>query len=370
MRKQGASAFQRTVTTTTAGGPALARAAGLRYVRGTEPGLRRSRAGKGFRYRDERGCAVKDPALLDHIRKLAIPPAWRDVWISQATDAHLLATGRDAAGRKQYRYHPGWRQIRNQLKYTRLLDFARALPRLRTCARADLRLPGLPREKVTAAIVGLLEATLIRIGNEEYVRDNGSFGLTTLRDSHVRVEGEQLRFRFRGKSGRHHTIQIRDSQLGGVVGRCRRLPGKRLFQYLDGAGRAHAVRSADVNAYLRSNAATEISAKDFRTWAGTLFAAWALRRFAGPGRPRPRKSDVARAIESVAERLGNTPAVCRNCYVHPAVVEAYLDGSLESSFRARGPASQRHEATGLRPEEAALCALLERHARRALKPSA
>lgn len=345
--------------------PAAASAAGLRYVKDTTPGITRVRAGKGFRHLDPDGEPVRDPELLARIRKLAIPPAWRDVWICPLASGHLQATGRDSKGRKQYRYHTRWREVRDETKYERMIDFARVLPSLRARTESDLARPGLPREKVVATVVRLLETTLIRVGNEEYVRQNRSFGLTTLRNSHVGVQGSKLEFRFRGKSGRDHVIGLRDRRLSRIVKRCQELPGYQLFQYLDEHGKRRSIESADVNAYLREIAGAEFTAKDFRTWAGTVLAAWALRGYAHAARKRRANRNVVRAIESVAARLGNTPTICRKCYVHPAVIEAYLDGSLAGTLRATGAAQQRQ--AGLRPEEAGVLALLVRRLRREAK---
>jgi DNA topoisomerase-1 len=332
-----------------------AQTAGLIYVDSLSPGLARVRAGRGFRYVDAANGAVRDPAVLDRIRRLAIPPAWRSVWISSSSRGHIQATGRDARGRKQYRYHARWREVRDGAKFGRLLEFARTLPAVRARTRRDLRLPGLPQRKVLAAVVQLLEATLIRVGNEEYARQNRSFGLTTLRDRHVSVAGARIDFRFRGKSGREHRVSVVDRRLGRVVRRCQELPGQVLFQYLDDRGRRRSVGSADVNRYLREVTGSDFTAKDFRTWAGTVLLACALR---GADRPRGRVSasrTVVRAVEAVASRLGNTPAVCRRCYVHPAVIDAYLDGSLASRLRPGPRAGPRR---GLSAEESRVLGLL------------
>ena len=344
--------------------PAAASAAGLQYVSDTMPGFTRVRSGKGFRHLDTEGLPVRDPDVVARIRKLAIPPAWRDVWICALPNGHLQATGRDSKGRKQYRYHAHWREVRDETKYERMIDFARVLPALRARTEADLARPGLPREKVVAAVVRLLEATLIRVGNEEYARHNRSFGLTTLRNSHVGVKGSKLEFRFRGKSGRDHVIGLRDRRLSRIVKRVRELPGYQLFQYLDAHGRRRSIESADVNAYLRGIAGADFTAKDFRTWAGSVLAAGALAVFARAESRRQANRNVARAVESVAARLGNTPTICRKCYVHPAVIEAYLDGSLAGTLKA-GAAAPR--PGGLRPDEAAVLALLVRRLRREAK---
>ena len=313
-----------------------ARGAGLRYVSDDRPGIRRVRRGKGFRYIGPDGHAARDEATLTRIRSLAIPPAWTDVWICPLPGGHLQATGRDARGRKQYRYHPRWRAVRDESKYDRVVAFGQALPRVRARVGADLALPGLPRPKVLATVVRLLATTLIRVGNEEYARANGSFGLTTMRDRHAEVTGATVHFAFRGKSGVRHRIDVRDARLARVVRRCRDLPGHELFQYLDEEGHTHAIDSADVNDYLRETAGEAFTAKDFRTWSGTVLAAVALKEFAAFDSQAQAKRNVVAAIESVAKRLGNTPSVCRKCYVHPAVVDAYLDGSLPGSLRVRG----------------------------------
>jgi DNA topoisomerase-1 len=345
--------------------PTAASAAGLRYVRDVEPGIRRVRAGKGFRHLDLDRQPVRDQEQLARIRKLAIPPAWREVWICPIANGHLQATGRDSKGRKQYRYHALWREARDDTKYERMIDFARVLPALRTRTEADLSRPGLPREKVIAAVVRLLEATLIRVGNEEYARQNRSFGLTTLRNSHVGVRGSKLEFRFRGKSGRDHVIGLRDRRLSRIVKRCQDVPGYQLFQYLDARGKRRSIESADVNAYVRSVAGAEFTAKDFRTWAGTVLAAWALRGYERAASRRQAKRNVVRAIESVAARLGNTAAICRKCDVHPAVIEAYLDGSLVTTLD--GPVARDSRLAGLRPEELRVLALLVKRLRRDAK---
>jgi DNA topoisomerase-1 len=325
----------------------------------------RARRGKGFAYTDEHGRTVRDPATLARIRALAIPPAWTDVWICPSATGHIQATGRDAKGRKQYRYHARWRALRDANKYRRLVEFARLLPRLRARVQADLAKSTLSRRKVIATVVRLLEATLIRVGNEEYARQNRSYGLTTMKSSHVDVSGARVQFRFRGKSGREHVIDLRDRRLAAIVKRCQELPGQQLFQYVGDDGRRRSVESADVNAYLREVTGADVTAKDFRTWAGTVLAARALGEIA-PARGARARRNVIRAIESVAARLGNTTAVCRKCYVHPAVLDSYLDGSLATTLQARLGAEARR--TGLPANEARVLQLLER--RRAREPRA
>jgi DNA topoisomerase I len=335
-----------------------AKAAGLRYMSDTEPGFSRQRTHTAFRYLTPAGKAVRDPQTLARIRRLAIPPAWEDVWICTRDDGHLQATGRDARGRKQYRYHARWREVRDENKYGRMLAFAKALPRIRRRVSQDLALPGLPRDKVLATVVRLLETTRIRVGNEEYMRANDSFGLTTLRTRQVRVNGSTMSFNFRGKSGVQHRVALNDRKLSAIVRRMRDLPGYELFQYVDEAGETRAVDSADVNEYLKSIAGEEFTSKDFRTWAGTVLAALALREFERFDTEAAAKRNVKRAIEQVAQRLGNTPTICRKCYVHPGVLDCYLDGSLAEQVREEAEAELREAAAGLRPEEAAVLGLL------------
>ncbi|MDQ2695035.1 MAG: DNA topoisomerase IB [Pseudomonadota bacterium] len=314
---------------------ASARLARLRHVSDADPGIRRRRCGRGFRYFDADGQAITDAGTLARIAALAIPPAWKDVWICPHANGHLQAIGRDAKGRKQYRYHPRWQAVRDEAKYGRMILFGQRLARIRARVDADLRRPGLPREKVLAAVVRLLETTLIRVGNAGYARHNRSYGLTTLRDRHVAVNPTAVRFRFRGKGGREHAITLRDRRLARLVKRCRDLPGQELFQYLDDAGQRHRIDSADVNDYLQEIAGEAFTAKDFRTWAGTVLAAWTLRELGAFDNPRQAQGNVVQAIRQVAKRLGNTPAICRRCYVHPLVIDAYLDGSLPAALRQR-----------------------------------
>lgn len=332
--------------------------AGLIHVSDEEPGIRRRRAGKGFAYRWPDGAPVREEETLARIRRLAIPPAYRDVWICADPDGHLQATGRDARGRKQYRYHPRWTEWREGTKFGRMLDFCRALPVLRQRVDADLARRGLPRAKVLAAVVRLLETTLIRVGNESYARDNRSHGLTTLRDGHAAIEGAELRFRFKGKSGKAWNVRLRDQRLARVVRACRDVPGDELFQYLDGEGGHHPVTSGDVNAYLRDATGEDFTAKDFRTWAGTVLAAMALSEFESVDSAAAAKRNVTRAIEQVATRLGNTPAVCRRSYVHPEILGAYLDGSLLATLKSEVEAELREPLDGLNGEEAAVLAFL------------
>jgi DNA topoisomerase-1 len=339
-----------------------AKVAGLRYVTDHCRGFRRSGRPKRFRYATPDGRPLTHDADLARIKALAIPPAWTDVWICADPRGHLQATGRDARGRKQYRYHPEWRVVRDEVKYGRLTAFAHALPRIRMRNAADLRKNGLPREKVLAAVVQLLEKTLIRIGNEEYARDNGSVGMTTMCDRHVQVRGSTVRFEFRGKSRIDHAIDLRDARLARIVTACRDLPGYELFQYIAPNGRRQVIDSADVNAYLREIAGDNFTAKDFRTWAGTVMAAEALARVAEFRSKAEATRNVGRAIESVACRLGNTKAICRRSYVHPAILDAYLDGVTIGTPSPR--AAQQITPYALRPEERAVVEILERHLKR------
>jgi DNA topoisomerase I len=337
--------------------PAAARAAGLRYVNDNKPGIRRERADEGFRYIDAEGAPVEDEDVLRRIKSLAVPPAWVDVWICPHENGHLQATGRDARGRKQYRYHPKWREVRDDVKYERMIKFGQALPAIRREVDRALGLPGLPREKVLATIVYLLEHTMMRIGNEEYARTNKSFGLTTLQRRHVRIDGSDVEFRFRGKSGVYHKVHVHDRRLARIIQRTRDLPGQELFEYVDDGGETHTVDSSDVNEYLRSVTGEDYTAKDFRTWSGTVLAALALQQFETFDSQAQAKKNVVQAIEAVAELLGNTPSVCRKCYVHPAVLNSYLEGSVLEVMRER--AEEVLEQHALRPEEEAVLALLQ-----------
>ena len=336
-----------------------AAAAGLRYVEVRSPGIRRVRAGKGFRYLDPKGRPIRRKAVLERIRALVIPPAWTEVWICPDPRGHIQAVGLDDRGRKQYRYHARWRVVRDETKYGRLIAFARALPRTRARVARDLELPGLPREKVLAAVVRLLEMTLIRIGNDEYAQENKSYGLTTLRDPHADVAGSAVEFRFRGKSGVKHTISIEDPQLAKIIRRCQDLPGQELFQYLDDAGEPQDIGSEDVNAYLQAITGAEFTAKDFRTWGGTVLAFCALAGCNECETKRQAKQAVVQVVDQVAERLGNTRAVCRKCYVHPAVFETYLDG-LFGRLAARCARKKRGRAfRGLTRAESTVLQFLE-----------
>jgi DNA topoisomerase-1 len=306
-----------------------AKAAGLRYVTDDRPGIRRVKRRGGFGYVGLDGKPLADPGEVARIRKLAIPPAYTDVWISPDPRGHLQASGRDARGRKQYRYHPRWREVRDETKFDRMVAFAKALPAIRAAVGRDLARPGLPREKVLATVVALLESTMIRVGNEEYAKANDSYGLTTLHEQHVRVSGDTVRFRFRGKSGRQHSVSVRDKKLARIVRQVRDLPGQELFHYVDDAGESATISSQDVNTYLREIAQDDFTAKDFRTWEGTLACALALAAERVEGKANA-KARVVAAIKAVSERLGNTPAVCKKSYIHPGVIDEFLEnGALE-----------------------------------------
>ncbi|MEA1649053.1 DNA topoisomerase IB [Nitrospirillum sp. BR 11164] len=338
--------------------------AGLVYVSDSDPGIRRRKSGSGFRYCLPDGATVRDPVLRTRIKALVIPPAWTDVWICADANGHLQVTGRDAKGRKQYMYHPAFRQARDGAKFHHLIDFARRLPQIRDRVARDLALPGLPRDKVLATIVHLLGTTLIRVGNADYARDNQSYGLTTLRAAHVSVEKSSLRFDFKGKSGKLWRLKVTDRRVARIVKACQELPGQPLFQYLDGDGHRREVSSADVNAYLREAAEEKgprreggITAKDFRTWAGTVMMALALNDSPPPTSPTHGRRMVTAALKQVAARLGNTVTVCRQCYVHPVIMDDYLAGRFRLRLRQDGPA-------GLSPAEAAVLTVLRRAEKR------
>ena len=341
----------------------VAHLAHLRYFTDDKPGWTRrpskDKEGGGFDFFDTKGERVTDEDEIKRIRSLAIPPTYTDVWICPSKNGHLQATGRDAKGRKQYRYHPRWRETADANKYGRVMAFAAALPGIRQRVDTDLARPGLPREKVLATVVKLLETTLIRVGNEEYARTNKHYGLTTMRNRHVKVKGAKIAFSFRGKSGIDHTIELENPRLAKVVQRCQDLPGHDLFEYLDENEAVQRIDSADVNAYLQEISGSPFTAKDFRTWAGTVLAAMALREFETFDSEAGAKKNIVAAIERVAERLGNTPSVCRKCYVHPAILESYIDGSMLNALRLKA----EKELTGghladLKPEEAAVVGLL------------
>lgn len=346
-----------------------AKSAGLRYVNDHDAGIARITSGRQVYYRNNQGRRVTDPATLGRIKRLAIPPAWIDVWICPRADGHIQATGRDARRRKQYRYHPDWRSVRDDSKYERIVAFGRALPRIRRRVARDLRRPGLGREKVLATMIRLLETTLVRVGNEEYARTNGSIGLSTMRDRHVSIKRGTLVFQFKGKSGIRHAIHLHDPRLAKIVRRVQDLPGQELFQYENESGELQDVKSEDVNAYLREIAGGEFSTKDFRTWAGTVLAAIALRQFERFDTKIQARKNLVAAIERVAERLGNTPAVCRKCYVHPVILESYLDGTTVDLILERTEDALSHTLPSLSGAEGAVLAFLQQQLRHRAPPS-
>ena len=307
-----------------------AREAGLRYATDDGAGFTRRRRGRGFSYHDEAGATIRDPDVLARIRAIVIPPAWTDVWICPWPNGHLQATGRDARGRKQHRYHPEFRAVRDEAKFGRLVEFATALPRIRRRVDRDLARPGVPRAKVLAAVVRLLELTLIRVGNDEYSRLNQSFGLTTLRGRHVKVEGSAIRFRFKGKGGAPHEVGLRDRRLAAVIRHCQELPGQELFEYVED-GNVRDVTSDDVNGYLRAISGGDFTAKDFRTWSGPVLAYQALCELPEAQDERTKKRNVVEAVRQTSTALRNTPAVSRQAYIHPAVLEAYIEGAIEAA---------------------------------------
>jgi len=337
---------------------AHAEEAGLRFVSDQDKGIGRSKPNKLWRYSKPDGTIVKDDRTLDRIRLLAIPPAWSEVWISPAANGHIQATGRDAKGRKQYIYHADWTAARDQVKYHRLLDFAKILPRIRRAVRRDIDKRGLGREKVLATVVRLLETTLIRVGNQEYARNNQSFGLSTLQDKHVSFAGSDVKFKFRGKTGKEWRLKITDRRVARIVKSCQDLPGQHLFQYEDDDGEVRQVTSSDVNGYLREIAKADVTAKDFRTWAGTVLAAMALKEFDAVDSDAAAKRNVKAAIVSVATRLGNTPTICRKCYIHPEVLECYLEGCLLKTLRQKVRRELKSNLSALPAAEAATLALL------------
>lgn len=337
-----------------------AHSAGLRYVTDDKPGITRRRSGKGWSFRDPRGKAVAKPDVIARIKKLAIPPAYEDVWICPHADGHIQATGRDAKGRKQYRYHERFREVQESSKYEHMLEFAKLLPGIRATCAEHMKLSGLPREKVLATIVHLLESTMIRVGNADYVKQNKSYGLTTLNDRHVKIEQGALRFRFKGKSGKEWNLSHKDRRVAKIVRQCQELPGQHLFQYVGEDGEQHEVTSSDVNAYLREIAGQGVTAKYFRTWTGTVLAAMALSEFEVFDSDAAAKKNVRAAIEGVAARLGNTPTVCRKCYVHPAIIDGYLDKALALELREEVERELVEDVGSLRPEEAVVLAFLQK----------
>jgi DNA topoisomerase-1 len=335
-----------------------AESAGLRYVSDARPGIRRRKAGKGFAYTRADGSRLTEKDVLRRIKSLAVPPAWSDVWICPFANGHVQATGRDARGRKQYRYHPRFREIRDSTKYEHVVAFADALPNIRAKVETHMALPGLPREKVLASIVHLLETTLIRVGNDDYARQNSSYGLTTLKNRHVAVNGSEVRFRFTGKSGRQWSLRVKDRRIARIIRACQELPGQELLQYVDADGNPQDVTSSDVNTYLKEISGQDITAKDFRTWAGTVLAAMALSEVRSFDSAADAKRNLRTVIETVAARLGNTPTICRKCYVHPEVLTSYLDGKLAREIKSAVESRLRDDLAGLTPEEAAVLAML------------
>jgi DNA topoisomerase I len=333
--------------------------AGLRYVSDNQPGYTRKAKGDDFEYFDTEGKPIRDEQRLLRIKRLAIPPAYTDVWICPSPNCHIQATGRDARRRKQYRYHERWREMRDENKYERLLIFGEALPKIRRRVKKDLSLPGLPRNKVLAAIVQLLERTFIRVGNEEYARDNKSFGLTTMKDRHVEVKGSKMRFRFRGKSGIEHDVDVNDRRVAKIVSKLQDLPGQDLFQFIDDDGEVGNITSQDVNDYLREIAGQEFTAKDFRTWAGTVLAAIALNAAGAFETKKQAKANIKHALDAVSKILRNTPAICRTCYVHPAIFETYLSGNAIEGLGRKTDEALENEDVDLRSTEAAVLKFLQ-----------
>jgi DNA topoisomerase-1 len=335
----------------------------LRYVTDDSPGITRKRNSNGFRYFDPRGRLIRQPENLRRIKSLAIPPAWEHVWISPWADSHLQATGRDARGRKQHRYHPRWRKVRDQTKFDRMIAFGRVLPNLRRRLRNDLARAGLPRDKVLATVVKLLETTFIRVGNEEYARHNRSFGLTTMRSKHVKVTGAKIQFEFRGKGGKPFSLNLNDRRLAKIVNHCQDLPGQELFQYIDEQGERRTISSSDVNDYLRQITREDFTAKDFRTWAGTVLATSVLREIKPFESKANAKRNVISAIETVAKKLGNTRSVCRKCYIHPAVIDSYIDGSLLDTLGQKIDRETAGLFNKLKPDESAMMMILDKQSK-------
>ncbi len=323
------------------------------------PGIRRRRAGRGFSYTGVDGRPIHDREVLQRIRGLVIPPSWTDVWICPTRDGHIQATGRDAKDRKQYRYHTRYRAVRDETKFDRMLVFSELLPRIRDRVEHDVALPGLPREKVLATVVWLLEKTLIRVGNDEYARENRSFGLTTFRNRHVAVSGYTMRFEFRGKSGIQRSVSIVDRRIARIVQHCQTLPGQELFKYVDDDGRRQDVDSGDINQYLRAVTSHDVSAKDFRTWAATMHAATLLRDMGPVNSEREAKANVVRAVDQVAERLGNTRAVCRKYYVHPIIIEAYMEGAVADRPLEPETTNRLRRTASLRADEVAVLQFIQ-----------
>jgi DNA topoisomerase-1 len=335
-----------------------AESVGLKYVSDERPGIRRKKAGTGFSYVRPDGSKLTGPDTMKRIKALAIPPAWTDVWICPSPDGHIQATGRDAKGRKQYRYHARFREVRESTKYERVVAFADALPSIRDTVREHMALRGLPREKVVATVVHLLETTLIRVGNDDYARQNNSYGLTTLKNRHVAVEGNEVRFRFTGKGGKQWSLRVRDRRIAKIIKACQELPGQELLQYIDEQGNCQDVTSTDVNEYLKAITGKDITAKDFRTWAGTVLAAMTLSELQSFDNAAQAKRNLRSAIEKVSARLGNTPTICRRCYIHPEVLNCYMDGNLILEIKSQVESELRSAVENMKPEEAAVLALL------------
>ena len=335
-----------------------AKSAGLRYVSDARPGIRRKKVGTGFSYARADGSKLIEKDVLERIKTLAIPPAWTEVWICPFTDGHIQATGRDAKRRKQYRYHPRFREVRESTKYEHVVAFADALPAIREKVQEHMALRGLPREKVLATVVHLLETTLIRVGNDDYAKRNNSYGLTTLKNRHVSVNGNEVRFRFTGKSGKQWSLRVRDRRIAKIIKACQELPGQELLQYVDEAGSCQDVTSGDVNDYLKEITGKDITAKDFRTWAGTVLAAMALNELESFDSAAQAKRHLRTAIEKVAGKLGNTPTICRKCYVHPEVLNSYMDGNLVHELKEKAESELRGDVQSFKPQEAAVLALL------------
>jgi len=333
--------------------------AGLRYVSDDRPGYTRKAKGEDFAWLDTDGKLIRDEQRLLRIKRLAIPPAWTDVWICPASNGHIQATGRDARGRKQYLYHERWREVRDENKYDRIISFGKALPKIRRRIARDLKPLGLPRNKVLATVVQLLERTFIRIGNEEYARENKSFGLTTMKDRHVEVKGAKLRFRFHGKSGREHEVDVTDRHIAKIISKLQDLPGQDLFQYVDDDGKVGDITSQDVNEYLREITGEDFSAKDFRTWAGTVLTAIALNAQEKFENQKQGEANIKTAISAVAKILGNTPAICRKCYVHPAVLDTYLEQKTIDGLKRTTEEALEKEDVDLRSSEAAILKFLK-----------
>ncbi len=337
-----------------------ARRAGLQYVTESQSGIVRLSRGSGFIYQNSHGKSIRDARTLRRIRSLVIPPAWTHVWICSRPNGHIQATGRDDRGRKQYRYHPKWTEIRDRNKYDHMLAFGKVLPGLRRKVKADLRLRGLPKEKIVATVIRLLETTLIRVGNDEYARDNHSYGLTTMRNRHAHVGGKMIEFDFKGKSGKHHHIELVDPQLARIVRQCQDLPGQDLFAYRDDQNVVHAIGSQDVNDYLRDKTGEDFTAKDFRTWIGTVLAALAFHEFAEVTSQAQARQNVRMVVKSVSKMLGNTPAVCRKCYIHPEIIHSYLEGKMVKAVSQKIDEDLSHHMNRLRPVEAAVLILLQK----------